>query len=46
MSYEYILTEVKDRVGYITLNRVDKRNAFNHQYVSELKKAFIDAVRK
>lgn len=43
MNYEFILVEVKDRVRYITLNRVDKRNAFNHQFVAELKHAFLDA---
>jgi methylglutaconyl-CoA hydratase len=41
MNYEYIQCEVKERVRYITLNRVDKRNAFNHQFVAELKDAFI-----
>lgn len=43
MNYEYISIEVKERVRYITLNRVDKRNAFNHQFVTELKHAFVEA---
>jgi len=38
-----ILFEVKDRVGTITLNRPDKRNALNHQMVTELKAAFQQA---
>lgn len=37
---EYIRFEVKDRIGYITLDRPTKRNALNHQVVSELKNAF------
>lgn len=31
---------VKDRVGYITLNRPEKRNALNHELVSDLIAAF------
>lgn len=37
---EYIIYESKDKIAYITLNRPDKRNALNHQVVSELKEAF------
>lgn len=43
MKYEFILIEQVDRIRYITLHRAEKRNAFNHQLVSELKHAFIDA---
>jgi methylglutaconyl-CoA hydratase len=32
--------EVKDRVGYITLNRPEKRNALSPELVTELKRAF------
>jgi methylglutaconyl-CoA hydratase len=32
--------EVKDRIGYITLNRPEKRNALSFELVSELKSAF------
>jgi methylglutaconyl-CoA hydratase len=39
----YILTEIKDRIYYITLNRPDKRNALNFEFVSEMKKALIEA---
>jgi methylglutaconyl-CoA hydratase len=35
--------EVKDRVGYITLNRPEKRNALSFELVSELKALFAHA---
>jgi methylglutaconyl-CoA hydratase len=35
--------EVKDRVGYITLNRPEKRNALSYEMVSEIKLAFMSA---
>lgn len=31
---------VKDRIGFITLNRPEKRNALSHELVNELKQAF------
>jgi methylglutaconyl-CoA hydratase len=34
---------VKERVGYITLNRPDKRNALSHELIEELKSTFIKA---
>lgn len=34
-----ILTNIKDRIGYITLNRADKRNALNSEMVEDMKKA-------
>jgi methylglutaconyl-CoA hydratase len=40
MIMEFVEYEVKDRIGYITLNRPDKRNALNLQMVAELKEAF------
>lgn len=36
----YLLIEKQDKIGYITLNRPEKRNAFNQQLVSELDQAF------
>ena len=39
---EFISTEVRDRIGYITLNRPDKRNALNYDMVTELREAFTD----
>lgn len=40
---EFIQYEVNNRIGYITLNRPDKRNALSYDVVSELKKAFTKA---
>lgn len=39
-EYKYIQTEVSERIGYITLNRPDKRNALNFVVIRELKDAF------
>lgn len=38
--FKYLLTEVSERIGYITLNRPDKRNALNFVVIRELKEAF------
>ena len=35
-----VIYTVKDRVGYITLNRPEKRNALSHELVIELTGAF------
>lgn len=40
---EYVKYHVEDRIGYITLNRPEKRNALNHEFVNDLKLAFMDA---
>lgn len=37
---EFVNYKSENRIGYITLDRPDKRNALNHQVVSELKAAF------
>jgi len=39
MSFEFILTETRDRVGVITLNRPKQMNALNPQLMQELGKA-------
>ncbi|MFI5221252.1 MAG: enoyl-CoA hydratase/isomerase family protein [Bacteroidia bacterium] len=36
----FVLYEVKDRVGYITLNRPEKRNALNAEFMAEIKTVF------
>lgn len=38
-----VIYSVKDRIGYITLNRPDKRNALSHELVNELMDAFSKA---
>ncbi|MDX1627803.1 MAG: enoyl-CoA hydratase-related protein [Fulvivirga sp.] len=40
---KYIQYESKERIGYITLNRPEKRNALSYEVVSELKQAFTQA---
>ncbi len=37
---KFVAVEIKERVGYIILNRPDKRNALNAEFVEELKDAF------
>lgn len=37
---EYLIYDVMDRVATITINRPEKRNAFSHELVIELKEAF------
>ncbi|MEM7036342.1 MAG: enoyl-CoA hydratase-related protein [Bacteroidota bacterium] len=40
---EYVRYEVENRVAYITLDRPEKRNAFNAGLVTEMRQAFITA---
>lgn len=40
---ELVLYEAKERIGYITLNRPEKRNALSHELVAELKDVFTQA---
>ncbi len=42
-TMKYVNYTVDNRIGYITLNRPEKRNALNHHFVSELKQAFVQA---
>lgn len=37
---DYVIVEKKGKLGLITLNRPDKRNALSYELVDELKKAF------
>ncbi|MFN0203449.1 MAG: enoyl-CoA hydratase/isomerase family protein [Bacteroidia bacterium] len=41
MEYQYIECSIRERVGYITLNRTDKRNALNDVFVKELMHAVL-----
>ncbi len=43
MTYENILTEVKNNVQYITINRPSQLNALNKQTIEELNVAFLEA---
>ncbi|NOZ48048.1 MAG: enoyl-CoA hydratase/isomerase family protein [Chlorobi bacterium] len=36
--FQYIQTKIKNRIGYIVLNRPDKRNALNSVLIDEIKK--------
>lgn len=40
MEYEFITYHTENRIGYITLNRPDKRNALSFDVVTELQEAF------
>lgn len=40
---QYIEYDSKERIGFITVNRPDKRNALNFEVVKELKEAFTKA---
>lgn len=42
-TFTYLSYHTQNRIGYITLQRVDKRNALNAQFVTELKHAFTHA---
>ncbi|MCX6174040.1 MAG: enoyl-CoA hydratase-related protein [Ignavibacteriales bacterium] len=40
MSFNNILFEVKNKIGFVTINRTDKLNALNDATVTELKECF------
>lgn len=41
---ELVTYEVKERVGYITLDRPEKRNALSFEFVNEIKRTFTKAI--
>jgi enoyl-CoA hydratase len=43
MPFENLLTELKDRILYVTINRESKLNALNRTTIAELHAAFADA---
>lgn len=43
MNNDLVLYTVKERVGYITLNRPEKRNALSFEFVQQIKKVFAHA---
>ena len=40
MNYNNILFEVKNKIGFVTINRPDKLNALNDATLTELKECF------
>jgi enoyl-CoA hydratase/carnithine racemase len=40
MDYQTLTVTITDRIGHVTLNRPDLRNAFNEQSIAELALAF------
>jgi methylglutaconyl-CoA hydratase len=40
MNLEFVNYECRERIGYITLNRPEKRNALNAEFVAQLKEVF------
>jgi enoyl-CoA hydratase/carnithine racemase len=42
MTYDFVLIEHKDRVGYLTLNRPDKLNAMPRQMYLEISRALVE----
>jgi methylglutaconyl-CoA hydratase len=34
---KFVKTDIRDRIGYIILNRPEKRNALNAEFVEEIK---------
>lgn len=41
-----LLTEIKDRIGYLILNRLDKKNALNFEFIQQIKSALNEMASK
>ena len=42
MAYENLLVDVRDGIGFVTVNREEKRNALDLRTVEELDRAFAE----
>lgn len=42
-EYQDLIYEIKNSIGWVTLNRPEKRNALNHEIVNQLKSALAEA---
>lgn len=43
MTMQYVTWTLESQIGFITLNRPEKKNALNEEFVSELKQALLNA---
>ena len=45
MAYQFVTTEVKDRIAYITITREKALNALNVEVIGEIRSAFTDMLK-